>query len=484
MNEENNINTNEINNTTVNNENINTQPNDILMDNNQPETQTQVDESFENQEPKKKGIKIWIILLLILIIATVGGIAYYIILGLNSKNLTLNGINKMLDEYKTIVEPLDIKSNINMDKIQMNNKFTFELNGELGEIKNIINGTDINTKVSYDKQNKKMLTSLDLKIDNVNQQADVYVNNKEGYALIKDIYDKYIKIDDIGYDLFQASLTKEDINHITKITKESIIKNLDESLFTKKINFPNAQTELNITKQQMVSILNNVKKDLLNDAKVKELLETFNISEEDKNKQITEEDIDFDNITIKVNQSILKSQLNNIEIITNQSTNTNKVIFTKENNIAKLAVYNNDKEEGNINLTKVNKNFTLDIKSIEDETESITITGTEDNGYYTYKLSYPENKIELTNRFKISSGSSITYDGSVELKYQDYDIKVNYNGSISPLTTDINIDTSNAIKAEEISDEELEQIETKLYQKFSPVINKFSSALGYNDYDM
>lgn len=451
-----------------------------------------IDNNFEQEQKKKKGVSIWKLLLILCVLAIIGGTAYFFLFALNPKALTTNGIAKMLKSLNPIVEPLKLDYNINANSFTSNNKLTFTVNGDtFKDLKDIINSSTINYNLMYDKPNKKMFIDLDTKLSDTAFDLDLYVNNKDAYMLLHDIYDKYIKTEEFNIDLFNASINKEDYEHIYKLLMTSINNNLDDSYFTKTITFdggPSAISELNLTKEQMLNILNNIKKDMLNDSKFNEIISIYNESEElneIKNNDLTNDDIDFDTLKIKVNQSILTDNLKNIELIITTDGKEEKLVYEKDNNKINLTLYEQNQEQIKADITINSKNFNIDFTSIDNN--KFNLKGTSNNDYYTYTFTQPgttsDDTVELSYKFKYNTSSSFAYDTSFGIKAMGMDVIIKCDGNIAPLPNDINVDTSNYVDMNDVNQDE---IASKLQDKFAPLIEKVYTALGYNnqDYDM
>lgn len=448
--------------------------------------------SFDTSK-KKKGINIWLILIILCILLLVGIVVYFAIFMLKPKNVMINGMGKMLDSLSPIVEPLKVNYNIG-DKFNINNTTTITGSGEaFEEYKSILDNSKLTLNYKYDKTNKKMLLDLDATIDNVNLVGNYYINDKENYVFIQDIYDKYIKLENLNIDLFEDSITKDDLIYIYNKFIDSLTNNIKEEWFERTINFDNGPTvisTLNLSKDDYISLASSVKTELLNDSKVIEILKLV-YSQEDidylKNENVN---VDFDKISLSVKQSIIKDNLQSVELITTTGSDVENILFENLDDKMKITSLKNDKNLASVEITINGKNFEIVVK--EEEKVDATIKGNEDNGYYTYTVISTNNNYlsstdagsntyELSYKFKYIVNDNFIYDTYIGFKYQESEIIMSNKGSITNLAEDINVDISNYTDYEDIDEDELSN---KLQNKFMPLYQKYyNNNVIYGDLD-
>lgn len=449
--------------------------------------------SFDTSK-KKKGINIWLILIILCILLLVGIVVYFAIFMLKPKIVMVNGMGKMLDSLSPIVEPLKVNYNIG-DKFNINNTTTIIGSGEaFEEYKSILDNSKLTLNYKYDKTNKKMLLDLDSTIDNVNLVGNYYINDKENYMFIQDIYDKYIKLENLNIDLFEDLITKDDLIYIYNKFIDSLTNNIKEEWFERTINFDNGPTvisTLNLSKDDYISLASNVKTELLNDSKVIEILKLV-YSQEDidylKNENVN---VDFDKISLSVKQSIIRNNLQSVELITTTGSDVENILFENLDDKMKITSLKNDKNLASVEITINGKNFEIVVK--EEENVDATIKGNEDNGYYTYTVISTNNNYlsstdagsntyELSYKFKYIVNDNFIYDTYIGFKYQESEIIMSNKGSITNLAEDINVDISNYVDYKEVNQNE---IINKLQSKFMPLILNFytNNSVGYGDLD-
>ena len=457
--------------------------NQIMEDNTQKSLILENTPEKENNEKSK----LWSFLFLLCLLAIVGLFTYFIIFELNPKKLTLHAISNTTKELRTLIEPININYNINNDKILLNNKLTFKLNStSLDELKKIVDNTEINTNIMYDRNNKKMFTDLNTKIDDINFSSNLFIDDKKVYILLHDIYEKYIKINDISYDLFKTNISRENLEYIYNLAINSLVNNLDDSLFTKKLVFEkdiSAISELNISKLQATTIANNVKNEVLSDSTVQEILSIYYNEEEYnkiKNNALDSTSIYFDNISIRVNQSIIKEEIKSIEFISKTNGIEYKLLIQKDKEKTNIITYTNNEEKDRYIININNKNFNLEYKNINNSS-NYTLKGIQEDDYYNYIFNYPgqtkEQDVNITLKLNYNIGNNLAYNAQLGIKVQDIDVIIELVGNIGPLSSDINVDTSNFTPIENV---DMNNINEKLEQKFMPLIKKISSIFEYN----
>lgn len=441
---------------------------------------------------KKKGINIWLILIILCILLFVGIVVYFAIFMLKPKIVMVNGMGKMLDSLSPIVEPLKVNYNIG-DKINVSNTTTITGSGQDIEVyKSILDNSKLTFDYKYDKTNKKMLLDLDATIDSVNLVGNYYINDKENYLFIQDIYDKYIKLENLDMDLFSTSITIDDLIYIYNKFLDSINNNLKEEWFSREINFNNGPTvisTINLSKEDYISLMTSVKTELLNDSKVIEILKLVYSKEDIDDLKNENVNVDFDKISLSVKQSIIKDNLQSVELITTTGSDVENILFEKLDDKMKITSLKNDKNLASVEITINGKNFEIVVK--EEENVDATIKGNEEDGYYTYTVISTNNNYlydtddgsntyELSYKFKYIVNDNFVYDTYIGFKYQENEIVMSNKGSITNLAEDINVDTSNYADYKEVNQDE---IINKLQSKFMPIILNFytNNSVGYSD---
>ena len=444
--------------------------------------------SLDNNSNENSS-SIWSKLVLACILAIIGGLTYFFIVELNPKTVLSHGVGKMMGSLETIVEPLRINYEL-PDKFSVTNTTSVIVDGkDYEEIKDIINNSKMSLNLMFDRTDKKMLVNLDSKISEVNFKADYYVDDKENYVFLQDIFDKYIKLDNLPIDLFEKKLTRADIEYIYKVVYNSINDNLDESFVKREFKMgsnPMVRSTLEMSQGNFVILVNNAKKDALEDEKLNQILLSYfdeDKIKEIKDRDITTEDISFENFRLVTTQSLITDNLSKVELTIDRYGNKESIVYVDNNDNTSIKFYNNEKEQFRINIVIKGKEFNLDGIESTSGKKYFTITGRSDGDYYTYTLTIPDekdekNNIEATLKTKFVGGSSLNYDVSLGFKMADFKYVITNNGNISGLTSDINEDVSKYIPYDEIDYDELY---SKLQEKFKPLTDKINELMGVDD---
>lgn len=453
--------------------------------------------SFDTPK-KKKGINIWLILIILCILLLVGIVVYFAIFMLKPKSVMVNGMGKMLDSLSPIVEPLKVNYNIG-DKINVSNNTTITASGQdVEDYKSILDNSKLTLNCKYDKTNKKMLLDLDATIDEVNLKGNYYINDKENYMFIQDIYDKYIKLENLDMDLFTNSITKDDFIYIYNKFLNSINNNLKEEWFSREINFDNGPTvisTINLSKEDYITLISSVKTELLNDSKIIEILKLVYSQEQIDYLKNESFDVYFDKLSLKVTQSVIKDNLQNVELAIATDNTVEKMVFENLDDKMLITLFNDNEKEGIIEITTNGKNFSIIVKGKSDNI-SLTVKGNEENDYYKYTIIVPNtiygrndnreivtttNNIELSYKFKYIVKDSFIYDTYFGIKSEGNEIVMSNKGSITNLAEDINVDISNYTDYEDIDEDEFSN---KLQNKFMPLYQKhYGNNVIYGDLD-
>jgi len=424
---------------------------------------------------------------------------------LNPKTVLINGMSKAIKSALPMVEPLKFDYVIG-DKFIFENTTTLTLGDYTEELKiwqEYLDKMQINMNAKFDRSNKKALVNTNIYIPDVNVSYDYFINDKENYMFLNEIYDKYIKLEDIQTDYFNNKITIQDIMYIYTKAYDSFNNNIKEEWITREFSLdkePIVTSKLVITKDDYIEVLKNVRNDLLNDSKVIEILELLNIKDEEleeiKNENIT---ADFEKLTITAKQSIIKNTYSSVEISKDALSHVfdkdkyefvDKIVNEKilyENKDSKISVkmFDDNELDGSFDITYDNKNFELKVIDA-DGVNVATLKGQDNNNNYVYTLTMPiedynyeTNEDEIKN-FEISFGikyeeaKDLKYNATLGIKYDDIDVLLSSNGRVSQLTEDINVDTSNYVIIDNVDED---AISNKLYEK----LNQIKIFKDYND---
>ena len=444
---------------TINNQNVN-------LDNNV---------SYDIGKTKKKKF-IPIILLLLLVVCA--GVLYYYF---TSKERIVKGIiNRAFDMY----ESLSFNNRVDLDQSAV-------ISGDLSFNTNIpefedLNSDKLNYVLGFDFPNKKIELGGSLEENGVKLlDAALYLLDNSAYVSFKDDYDKLIRYDAEGLNDFftyydNMKLSQEDLSYINKAFKKILVDSIDYNDFVKSsttitLNGKNTKvTKLSydMTYQRGINIVNNVIDGTLNDSKLLEILSR--------------------NVGISVDE--VKSGLSSLKVTdTGSYSNDEKIIFDIYTEGFKNSFVGMD-IQGIVQVRKNNDNITIDagmgdeklnivIRNLSDESYTIEFTSNIDGEVFNGSIALTSKEIEK-NVFEGNVKFDFNYNGST------FSIASNFNEKIGVSVADI--DVSNSIDYDSITEEEYNQIsekilprlqDSKIYNLINNYMNDYADSYGvqFND---
>lgn len=446
---------------------------------------------INHKERNKKGkVKFLIIGFLVIIAIAIGLFVGYKKLNNDPMGIYKDSINSV---YKTLSDALKENKKNSLDNFDIRkDPFVIDLKAKLTsdmpELKNFT-GLNYHLNTGMDLANKKMNIGLDIEDNNTFLlNALVAVLDKNVYLKIfdkvldlgeEDVFgnmdiDSYFKVN--GAD---AKFDYDNYNYILKEMKDIIINSLAKDKFkmedaTITINnkeYKGKKAIYNLDKENMERTLKYIKDSILKDDKlIKALAESTGITTEEL-KESLREDIDMTGYT-NSEINLYTDKFN--ELIAGS-------IVTNEEEIIKFDCVNNE-----INFTLEADNQVL--KVIKDKNDKIVITFTEDNNQL-FKITFEGNDKEFKMPFTFNIEGAII-SGTVELKnikvtndsisadlifslntsIANKKIDFAIDGSYSLKKTELdNIDTTNSIKIDNLSEEEAMEI----FNKLNTLIERF-----------
>lgn len=347
------------------------------------------DEPKGKKKGKKAGIVIAIIILIILGLVAGGFIYYKMIL---SKNVFELLVDNTFDY---------LKGNI-VDSKTVSGDFSFKVKATSSdssdsEVLDIMNKLDLSGNYAVDYENKVIDLDLNSNYDGKKLlDADIYMDDGNGYVYLDKVYDKYIKMPIDDYDSLFSSMDKQ---KDYKVILSSINKAIDDALLDdyfvkskdtidgKKVN----KTTLKLNKDNYMAIKKSVINSLVNDNEF--LKSVSSVSEEevsdikDALNDLLEEDDDFTDFDISIYTKGIKMDFVKLEI----SDGSDKLVIT--NNDSK---YNFEYYEDNEVM------YSGSVK-LEEKDDKVNLV-----------INF-EDKLEKAS-MEITIDSSVKYDAKVEKK--------------------------------------------------------------------
>lgn len=419
--------------------------------------------------------KISVILGLFIVVSVAVGIFLYM------NNPKIKFMHLMNKEYKSFVSVLDKAKESELALLSKDNTVTSagSLSFDLSLANDMFDGTlnsfiavinDFNVDYQYGSDPLKNNTYFKFN-SNIGTEdfldMELYQMGDKKYMYLNGIYDKYIESESIDFISTQGGQTEDVIYLVDKI-KMSFFSSLKTSDFTtepKTIEINNQSMDTNkitlkLTNERLREIFKIVLTDLKNDTKAIEILNNLN-GQEDMKKSLEE--------TIA---SLDKEQLLEKDIVID--------IYVKDGAIVKLDIMDGETEIIEY-LSYVAFNPIKEI--IIFDKEKVTMSAlfeTKSPDDISYKVSLSDNQIiangTITKLVAVSTENK-TWDLSFTL-----DLALTYDNSLlgslkinTQTTTKVGeevkmLDITNTVKEEDMTEEENNEISTKIFEKISDAI--------------
>jgi len=471
-------------------------------------------DGYEFIPVKKKGNK-GPFIIIALVIAALAAIVYFAYTNLgNPKKMFTRSINKGYKEVENFIDDAfkgdikkamvlnnDLKVNIKMDDSLMND----DTKGIIEEINKI----KLETEIGYDQKNKQMLMILGALYDNKSLiNAGAYAKDEKMYFELKDLFDKYIEVPMEDYDSYfeQSSIDVDDVKYILSKTKDAFINNLDEKNFKKskatiKVDGKNVKaTKITyaLSEEKTKKLTKDALSTLVKDSKYIEALAALSgmdkkeikgsieemidqLEEEIKSKELDTEDV----ISFVVYTKGFMADTVGYEIVIKdvESKETGVISYYKGKTKDELKVVAQGKEL--MNATISDKKFVFEVPNgtsavrlevLKKEkgkkttySYSLTASGISINGDVVVEM-IKENK---DGSYEANISASASLMGMVEVKVSGKS-KLEYKDKLKLPNV------SNSVKADELSEEDTNTIQTNLMKNEALVsfISKISKFTG------
>lgn len=447
------------------------------------------DQKYNNKKQRKNKIIIVILSIVFIVVLCVIIVAKFFIL--TPKNIFLYALN---NSYNNLNNKISLNNNIELLK---NKTISSDINLKINYLTGNalfdyilddtgINSLDLSMKNEIDIDNQIFNNTLNLISGNDKININLYENNNLMYVYLNDIFDKYIQlplendnsnVENITPLLALTSIDKDDLNYFLTQFKDNYLKKINDDDFTMtkqtvKVNDEEVKANkisYTITEKEFNNILKEIVQELKEDTNItenKELNELLNYL----NSMCDENDIDNNKTfilsvyTIGLMQDSVKYSFETINdsksYIVNYSdyANTFYVDFkTDENKDFIVNIKNINKQESKLKI------------ELSDYRLDATIKTTSDNINIDYELRNLNNvlsgDIEFNKKDENDNYSKGDLNLTILLNKNDEDvlnlkIKGDYENHYNEELTVV--DTSNNININELSEEEISDIATKL----------------------
>ena len=396
-------------------------------------------DEFEKKSGKKGGI---IALIIILIIGAIAGAIYYFVIHKKSPDNLFE---------KAIEDAFQMSADEKNNSASVELELSAQLEGKNAEIK-MVNSvlSDIKLKLTtqIDQKQKIANTNLIATYDNdevINVSS--FIQNDSLYVYLKDIYSKYIEIDE-DIDFSQVFKEASDLETAEKILKDMKIILLDavkdKEVTQEKVELNDKNVTKSTIKLNATEILDITEKVLkkINEYSTLEEIEDMLDDIKYEKKYIDEDSIE---IEVSIYSKGIKNDIVKAEII------------ITNNESEEVVVIDINKESDNITTMRVLLNQNSTKVSKAKEIIEITIEKTDkNNGIVTLKI----EDVGITLK--------------INLKY-----KVDYNAKVEKA------DVSNSILAEDITEEDEQEMQKNIEKNefLKSIIQSYSLQLPIPEVD-
>lgn len=259
------------------------------------------DNIIEEKVKVKRKYRIPLIIIGVIITLLIGIGCYLYFRAIDPKSVYATIIDRATD---SILEALDNVSVKDDKLVGYGSEFAFDLsssNNEYIEIASILNKIQFNIETAYDMEAKKANVKLDASYKNDEMvNAKLFINNDIGYIDLGNLYDRQVKISDLGVEELWETSSYESYKTTIRELSNILKNNLKDEYFTneresiqvlgKKVK-ANKST-LTLTDETINELLDNVLSDMRSNDKLvsalssisglsrEEMKETLNIDEE------------------------------------------------------------------------------------------------------------------------------------------------------------------------------------------------------------
>ena len=413
---------------------------------------------------KKKTIAIIVIIIAVGLLVA-GGILVY--QNYSNKNRIVTSFNELKADLEKVI-PLNNENSNAPIKQTVTGTTTFNINPLLGNssdgsdiIINNLNSSSFNYQYRLDTEAKKMYLDGSLVLNAAETLGiNFYQNENISYIFLRNIFDKYIMINDndIFSYLEENQKAIDDINYIY----DKVIESLGNNITNDDIKVSTENNEKKISLELNEKRLNEISKNIINDLK-----------KDNKAKEILGENIDSLNTSNDSNDSDSKSYLayniylnkNDIktyEFVLNDSENNYSITYNKEEN--SFSIKENDKEtfKGAIST----KDNTTTITLTSDNTNIGTITISENNINANIIFDEATNTALTVNINSLTSANTTTTTADIAISSSGTNIDILSLTDIRTITDNVanfdNIDTTNNIDINNLTETDMTTIQNNL----------------------
>ena len=413
---------------------------------------------------KKKTIAIIVIIIAVGLLVA-GGILVY--QNYSNKNRIVTSFNELKADLEKVI-PLNNENSNAPVKQTVTGTTTFNINPLLGNssdgsdiIINNLNSSSFNYQYRLDTEAKKMYLDGSL-VQNTAETLGInfYQNENISYIFLRNIFDKYIMINDNDIFTYLEENQKaiDDINYIYDKVIESLGNNITSDDIKVSTENNEKKISLEIKKKRLNEISNNIINDLKNDNRAKEILGE-NIDNLDTSNDSNNSD---SKSYLAYNIYLNKNDIATYEFVLNDSENNYSIAYNKKEN--SFSIKENDKETFKGVISTKDNATTITLTS--DNTNIGTITISENNISANIIFDEATNTSLTVNINSLTSENTTTTTADIAISSSGTNIDILSLTDIKTITDNVanfdNIDTTNSIDINNLTETDMTTIQNNL----------------------
>lgn len=413
---------------------------------------------------KKKTIAIIVIIIAVGLLVA-GGILVY--QNYSNKNRIVTSFNELKADLEKVI-PLNNENSNAPVKQTVTGTTTFNINPLLGNssdgsdiIINNLNSSSFNYQYRLDTEAKKMYLDGSL-VQNTAETLGInfYQNENISYIFLRNIFDKYIMINDNDIFTYLEENQKaiDDINYIYDKVIESLGNNITSDDIKVSTENNEKKISLELDKKRLNEISNNIINDLKNDNRAKEILGE-NIDNLDTSNDSNNSD---SKSYLAYNIYLNKNDIATYEFVLNDSENNYSIAYNKKEN--SFSIKENDKETFKGVISTKDNATTITLTS--DNTNIGTITISENNISANIIFDEATNTSLTVNINSLTSENTTTTTADIAISSSGTNIDILSLTDIKTITDNVanfdNIDTTNSIDINNLTETDMTTIQNNL----------------------
>lgn len=441
------------------------------------------------QKEKKKGrLKLIILIVASAIIAISAGYFAYTTLFNTPYNTYKNAISMVFDNINNTIKESEDIIDYDLNEDILKNSGTFKLTSNVDEL-NDLTKYSYNYETMLDIKNEKLKLGLDI----INGKESlvqflIYAIKDKGYIKADEIFDKIIEFEsDMDFNIEEDTVIEdEDITFLLNKLKEYIINSLDDKKITKEKETINVNDKkisvINnkyiIDEEEYNKIIDSILTSMLNDNEfLDKCAKIFNVSKDDMKdalESLLETTKLLDNtITFNIYATTITNRIIGV-YITLEDLN---IKYTDYKDIINIILTDDDESE-NITIKNENNKWNISYTSNGNKLLEADITTKDKETTINFNI----NEVDGNIVFKELEANKTKYSFSLKAdltdSYSNFGLELTNNTEVVSKFDDI--DTSNSIKEDDLTDEDLETILNNIDEKLkdTPFYTVFEIFLG------